>query len=144
MKSWFGETIQKIQMKSIFGNLIFLFSILYNNSRHGHFCSSLGPILIQNVRWASDEHQVSIRWASDEHQMPSDNANSTFLILESIHYWSHYIGFILWGFNFLESLYSRVRIWGFFKQRILLSIYFFFKLDFRYCEPKKCPNLSQI
>ena len=61
-------------------------------------------------------HQISVKWTSDEHQMPSDNTDSTYLIMESIHYWSHFIGFILWGVNFLESLYSRVRILGFFKQ----------------------------
>ena len=61
-------------------------------------------------------HQTSVKWMSDEHQMPSDNTDSTYLIMESIHYWSHFIGFILWGVNFLESLHSRVRILGFFKQ----------------------------
>ena len=64
----------------------------------------------------SSMHQISVKWMSDKHQMPSDNTNSTYLIMESIHYWSHFIGFILWGVNFLESLYSRVRILGFFKQ----------------------------
>ena len=61
-------------------------------------------------------HQISVKWTSDKHQMPSDNTDSTYLIMESINYWSHFIGFILWGVKFLESLYSRVRTLGFFKQ----------------------------
>ena len=76
----------------------------------------------------SSMHQISVKWMSDKHQMPSDNTNSTYLIMESIHYWSHFIGFILWGVNFLESLYSRVRILGFFKQfkptKVACSTYF--------------------
>ena len=64
----------------------------------------------------SEWHQIHVRRVSEYHQMSSDSSNSTYLILESIHYWSHFIGFILWGVNFLESLHSRVRILGFFKQ----------------------------